>query len=127
MRLAPQHALRANEYLLGRSALLINQHGLESALERPFATFEGVPLHPTLISQAAALLEALCQNHPFDDGNKRTAWMLTLAFLRLNGSPLDAIDNDQAAEFVEGVVEHRYTPDEIAAWLSERSSPTQWR
>nr|WP_062069422.1 type II toxin-antitoxin system death-on-curing family toxin [Demequina sediminicola] len=122
-RLSPKLALKANETLLGRSALLINAHGLDSALGRPFATYDGIAVHSTLVSQAAAMLEALCQNHPFDDGNKRTAWMLTTVFLRLNGAPLDPVDNDEAAEFVESVVEHRYTTDEIAAWLSERSRP----
>jgi death-on-curing protein len=47
--------------------------GLESALAQPKATFEGRDLHQTLIEKAAALCFSLVQNHPFVDGNKRTA------------------------------------------------------
>lgn len=47
---------------------------LESALAQPQATFGGELLHPTLPEQAAAYLYHLAKNHPFIDGNKRTAF-----------------------------------------------------
>jgi len=43
---------------------------LESALKRPFQTFDNKELYPTAIDKAAALVESILNNHPFIDGNK---------------------------------------------------------
>jgi death-on-curing protein len=58
---------------------------LESALAQPEASFAGQWLHPSLFEMAAAYAYHLCQNHPFVDGNKRTALACALIFLELNG------------------------------------------
>ena len=58
---------------------------VESALGQPEATFSGEWLHQDLYSMAAAYAYHLCQNHPFIDGNKRTALASALVFLELNG------------------------------------------
>ena len=58
---------------------------LESALAQPEASFGGVWLHGNLYEMAAAYAYHLCQNHPFIDGNKRTALATALVFLELNG------------------------------------------
>ena len=62
---------------------------LSSALAMPSTTFEGQYLHKDLFEQAAAYAFHLCQNHPFLDGNKRTALASALVFLSLNGIELD--------------------------------------
>ena len=73
----------------------IRDHGLlESATRLPQATFDGEMLHSSLASMAAAYLFHLCMNHPFVDGNKRTALAAAEIFLDLNGSRLDATDED---------------------------------
>jgi death-on-curing protein len=55
----------------------VRDHGsLESAINRPFATFEKHDLYPTPSAKAAAILESILINHPFLDGNKRTAYVL---------------------------------------------------
>lgn len=58
---------------------------LSSALAMPSASFSGQYLHQDIYDQAAAYLFHLCQNHPFVDGNKRTALATALVFLDLNG------------------------------------------
>ncbi len=58
---------------------------LESALAQPEASFGGEWLHRNLFEMAAAYAYHLCQNHPFFDGNKRTALACALVFLELNG------------------------------------------
>ena len=58
---------------------------LESALAQPEASFAGTWLHQSLYEMAAAYAYHLCQNHPFIDGNKRTALACALVFLELNG------------------------------------------
>lgn len=57
---------------------------LVSAVEIPKATMLKKHLHPTLFDQAAAYLFHICKNHPFIDGNKRTAIVSALAFLEDN-------------------------------------------
>ncbi len=58
---------------------------LESALGQPEASFAGMWLHKDLYEMAGAYAYHLCQNHPFIDGNKRTALASALVFLELNG------------------------------------------
>jgi death-on-curing protein len=58
---------------------------LESAINRPFATFDNKDLYPTPTEKAAAILESILINHPFLDGNKRTAYVLMRLILLENG------------------------------------------
>lgn len=76
---------------------------LDSALAQPQATFDGVLLHPTIPEQAAAYLYHLSMNHPFVDGNKRTAFAVMDTFLRVNGYEL-TLPNDEAYDLVMAVV-----------------------
>ena len=62
---------------------------LSSALAMPESSFEGKYLHDDIIGMAAAYGFHICQNHPFIDGNKRTALASALVFLDLNGTELD--------------------------------------
>jgi death-on-curing protein len=84
---------------------------LESAVAAPQATFEGQPLIEDPIEIAAAYLFYLCRNHPFVDGNKRTALAACLVFLSANGVLADeriaARDPDAWAEFVWDVAGSR--------------------
>jgi death-on-curing protein len=59
---------------------------LESAVAAPQATFGGQSPYKDLAEVAAAYLFYLCRNHPFIDGNKRTALGACIVFLRLNGA-----------------------------------------
>lgn len=65
---------------------------LESAANSPNATFGGQLLNDDVASLAASYVFHLCQNHPFIDGNKRTALASALVFLDLNGF---AIEDDE--------------------------------
>jgi len=72
------HELLINGF--GGSSGIRDLAGLESSLKRPFQTFDGVELYPSPIQKAAALLESLLMNHPFMDGNKRTAYVVAISF-----------------------------------------------
>ncbi|MCX6246091.1 MAG: Fic family protein [Bacteroidetes bacterium] len=63
---------------------------LESAIARPFMTFEKENLYPTPILQASALIESLINNHPFLDGNKRIGYVMMRFFLMQNRIDLKA-------------------------------------
>jgi death-on-curing protein len=73
---------------------LRDQGLLESAVAAPQATFGGESPFSDLVEVAAAYLFYLCRNHPFLDGNKRTAMTSAIVFLRLNGiwTPPDGPD-----------------------------------
>ena len=58
---------------------------LESAVSAPQATFAGKSTYSSVVEIAAAYLFYLCRNHPFLDGNKRTALGACVVFLKLNG------------------------------------------
>ena len=75
---------------------------LESAVAAPRASYGGEPLISDPVEVAAAYLFYLCRNHPFADGNKRTALAAALVFLEANGllphpaAPQKAIDDWEA-------------------------------
>ena len=86
---------------------------LESALAQPQATFGGELLHPTITAQAAAYLYHIAMNHPFIDGNKRSAFAVTDTFLRLNSFYLNLTD-DRAYDLVMGVAQGTMTKEELS-------------
>lgn len=91
---------------------------LEAALFRPQTGY-----YPSLVDEAAALWESLSQNHPFVDGNKRTAFAATYAFLFINGLRIVARDED-AQEFVLGLCESGQLKFEnLRVWLTNNTSP----
>ncbi len=61
---------------------------LHSALDAPKASFGGKEMYPSIHEKAAAYLYHLARNHPFNDGNKRTAYVAALAFLKANHAPI---------------------------------------
>jgi death-on-curing protein len=61
---------------------------LESAVARPSAAMFGEEAYTDLFDKAGALMQSLAVNHPLIDGNKRTAWLSTVVFLRINGVEL---------------------------------------
>lgn len=92
---------------------------LLAAVERPKAGFGGKEVYPDLFTKAAALLESLCRNHPFLDGNKRVAYAATGLFLAENDYHLRP---DQAAEtLILRVARGEASLKEIAAYLRKRS------
>jgi death on curing protein len=99
---------------------LLNLGLLEAAAARPQATLEGAELYESLFQKAAALMESLLQNHPFLDGNKRTAITATALFLVQNGRRLQ-VTNEGLERAVLWVVSDRPSLDALAAWLKEQS------
>jgi death on curing protein len=91
----------------------VRDHGLlESALYRPQTGY-----YADLVEEAAALWESLAQNHPFIDGNKRTAFAATYTFLAINGVQLTANAEDAYA-FVWGLYEEGvFSFDKLVPWL----------
>lgn len=93
---------------------------LESAAARPQASFGGKDLYPTIFAKSAALMHSLLKNHPFVDGNKRTALASTGIFLKLNGYKL-INTHEKELEFALNVENESVSLEEIAAWLKKNS------
>jgi death-on-curing protein len=89
---------------------------LESALNRPLATFDGQELYPNAVDKAAAVLESILINHPFVDGNKRTGYVLARLLLMANELDIEASQNDKY-DFVIAITAGELRFNEIKAWL----------
>jgi death-on-curing protein len=85
---------------------------LESALYRPQTGY-----YADLVEEAAALWESLAQNHPFIDGNKRTAFAAAYTFLAVNGAQLTANAQETYAFVSVLSVDRAFSFDELVPWL----------
>jgi death-on-curing protein len=94
---------------------------LHSALSSAAATFDGALLHETIFAMAATILYGICRNHPFIDGNKRTAVAAALTFLELNGVEVVA-DEDPFYDLVIGVAEGRVSKASVTVFLEEHAT-----
>ncbi|WP_369046806.1 type II toxin-antitoxin system death-on-curing family toxin [Sinomonas sp. P10A9] len=92
---------------------------LASAFARPATTVGGHDAYQSLPEKAAALLESVARNHALIDGNKRTAWTLTVLFLWINGFG-HAFSTDEAFDLVVGVAAKRLTLDQSARAIAAR-------
>ena len=91
---------------------------LESAMARPFASFDGKDLYPGLFTKASAMLDSLVNNHPFLDGNKRVGVTSAALFLRINGYLLKCAQDE--LESITMLVATNHPPiDEISAWFKD--------
>ena len=93
-----------------------DRQALESALSRPFQTFDGVDLYPDVIARSAALMESLLLNHPFIDGNKRTAYVVVRLYLLSNGLDIKASEENKY-ELIINIASGMTKYDEILEWL----------
>ncbi len=91
---------------------------LTSAIEMPKASFQGKYLHPSVFDQAAAYLFHIINNHPFVDGNKRSAIVTALTFLLVNGIKLTHNSNT-LEDFVVEIAQGMHSKKEIAAFLKK--------
>ena len=92
---------------------------LESAIHRPFHTFDGKDLYPTSEEKACALLESIVKNHPFVDGNKRTGYLAYRLLLLNNDLDIDAAQAEKY-ELVIGIASSKMDLDEVIEWTRTR-------
>lgn len=121
--LTPQKVFFIHDQVVKRTE---GSHGVrdlglvESAVYRPQATFDGNDLYKGIFDKAAALLQSLLKNHPFVDGNKRTALTSAGLFLRLNGYKLINAKKEEV-EFAIKVDNQHLDIEEISKWLEDHS------
>lgn len=94
---------------------------LQSAAARPRATFEGKQLYPDVFHKAAALVESLIKNHPFVDGNKRTAIASAGIFLRANGHSIET-SQKKLERFALDLATGRASFGDAVKWFNKYAS-----
>lgn len=107
----------------GEPFLLLNGHLLRSALERPFSHWH-YGGEDDVVVLAAVLLLGIAQNHPFEQGNKRTALLAALIFLDDNGYRFDIDDPPFLAELIRDTVDHLVTEADFIKILRTFIVPT---
>jgi death-on-curing protein len=122
----------AHEQVLEIDNAMIEQFGglpgirdknlLASALEAPKATFSGFDLYPSIFEKAAVYLYHLTRNHPFIDGNKRTAYFVTLLFLEANHVDIPCKKTD-LEKIVVSTAEGKLSKEQLAFFLETGKLP----
>ena len=114
------HSVLIEEF--GGTPGIRDQGALASALMRPqLGYYDG------LIEEAAALMESLANNHPFVDGNKRVAFFVTDAFLRLNGQYIDCDSLEAFEFFMRSFETNSFRYAALLPWLEDRVQPLSGR
>ncbi len=104
----------------GGSAGIRDEGLLDSAVAAPQATMMGKPMFREPVEVAAAYLFYLCRNHPFIDGNKRTALATCLVFLSENGLlSQEKLDADIWEQLVLDVAASRIDREETTKRLAK--------
>lgn len=93
---------------------------LASAVNTPFQTFMGNDLYPSIYDKAAQLCYGIANNHPFTDGNKRTALHSMYVYLIINGYDITATQQD-VESLIINVAAGNMTNTELAEWLRENT------
>ena len=114
------HARQVAEH--GGSQGVRDEALLESAIARPQQLAAYGDPKPDLADLAAALAFGLARNHPFVDGNERTAHVAYRTFIVLNGADLIATDEEKYLTMM-ALAEGTFSEREFAAWLRERLQP----
>src|SRR5580658_2270865 len=95
---------------------------LESALARPKNLLAYSDNRPSTAELAAAYAKGIVANHPFVDGNKRTAFIVSVTFLRLNGLQLTAPKEDRVLTFWK-LAAGEISEAELASWFADHTAP----
>ena len=95
---------------------------LESALMRPRNLWVYAETSPTLTRLAAAYAFGISSNHPFVDGNKRTALVVSFAFLDTNGTAVTGTQED-AYSTILGLAAGEIDELQIAEWFDRNTQP----
>jgi death on curing protein len=91
---------------------------LASALARPRNLFAYSSPKPDAAALAAAYAFGIIRNHPFVDGNKRTAYVLSRTFLKLNGTDFDATEAEKYLTFI-AVADGSLSEEGLVEWIRE--------
>jgi len=90
---------------------------LDSAVFGCYQSFGGEDFYPSIVEKAARMAFAVCKNHPFIDGNKRTAIASMLVILRLNNVTL-LYKQQELVALGLGIADGSIEYDDIVTWIT---------
>ena len=105
----------------GGSVGLRDAGALSMCVAKPFQSFGGKETYADVFTKAAAVLESIARNHPFIDGNKRTAFLTAVRLVERNGY-LTHFDNKEAEEQMVRIVVEKYSIEIISTWICTNST-----
>jgi len=114
--LNPADIYTINEQIVGHKPFVRDRRTLVAACSRPMTQMFGHEAYPTLTAKAAALLHALAHDHPFGDGNKRTATEAVIRFVEENNAHIAWTDTE-AYQMVLEIAQGVLNADDVAARL----------
>ncbi|MBP6872954.1 MAG: type II toxin-antitoxin system death-on-curing family toxin [Bacteroidales bacterium] len=112
------HSILIDEF--GGSTGIRDLNALNAAIQRPYSTFDGKDLYPTIYDKAAALVESLVKNHAFIDGNKRIGYVMLRFFLIESGYDLSASQTDKY-NFIIEISKGNLDFDSIKKWIVQNA------
>lgn len=115
------HTQLENAFVL--SSGVRDENLLASAVNTPFQTFMGNDLYPSIYDKAAQLCYGIANNHPFTDGNKRTALHSMYVYLIINGFDITATQQD-VENLIIDIAAGNMTNTELTQWLQENTVET---
>jgi death on curing protein len=121
-----EEVIRINEDILKdeQPAIILDAGLLASAVQRPAQVVFDQDAYPTLFDKVAALMESICLNHAFIQGNKRTAVLAAIHLLNWNGYNLVA-EQMELVDVTLDVVAHTIDRVKLAEWIEEHSAPLE--
>ncbi|WP_302411349.1 type II toxin-antitoxin system death-on-curing family toxin [uncultured Veillonella sp.] len=112
------HKQLEDEFVL--SSGIRDESLLISAVNSPFQTFMGSDLYPSIYDKSAQLCYGIANNHPFTDGNKRTALHSMYVYLIINGFDITATQQDVENMIID-IAAGNMTNTELVQWLQKNT------
>ena len=112
------HTQLENAFVL--SSGVRDENLLASAVNTPFQTFMGNDLYPSIYDKAAQLCYGIANNHPFTDGNKRTALHSMYVYLIINGFDITGTQQDVENMIID-IAAGNMTNTELVQWLQKNT------
>lgn len=106
------NVIQIKKYSAQETIGVIDKNALSMAVNQPKQHIFGKDLYPDEFSKAAVLLINLIKKHPFNNGNKRTAFLAAYVFLKINGFSL-TMENQEVVEFVVNIATYQGEFDDL--------------
>ena len=106
------NVIQIKKYSPKETVGVIDKNALSMAVNQPRQHIFGKDLYPDEFSKAAVLLINLIKKHPFNNGNKRTAFLAAYVFLKINGFSL-TMENQEVVEFVVRIATYQGEFDDL--------------
>jgi death-on-curing protein len=112
---------RENIQRFGGFGAVRDNNALLSCIVNPHRMFSGRDLYPSIEEKVAILVFSLIKNHPFVDGNKRTAFTVGRVFLRLNSYDFES--NEEYYQVIKKVARSEMSQEDFFDWVKVSVKP----